>query len=139
MVSARIQSAYGYSPALLPSIIESQVEGRGKPIPTPLARMLKARNDLPKLTELPDLLGLFADYIAAVHKLTTHFGPKALARYRTMTINTLVDYVEWATGKPHFPQIATLLTAAYYARGSKVVVHADNLRVQYNRHSGRKQ
>jgi hypothetical protein len=114
MVSGRVQLAYGYSPVLLPSIIESQVGD--KPVPRALAsRILKARIDLFKLTDLPNLLRLFADYIDAVHKLTTHFAPQALARYRTMTINALVDYVKWATGAPHFPQIATLLTAAHYA------------------------
>jgi hypothetical protein len=39
MVSGGIQSAYGYSPILLPAIIESQMEGRRKAVPLALAQV----------------------------------------------------------------------------------------------------
>jgi hypothetical protein len=140
MVSRGVHSAYGYSPVLLPAIIESQVGDRGKPVPRALAsRILKARVDFVKLTDLPNLLRLFADYIDAVHKLTAHFAPQALPRYKRMTIIALVDYVKWATGAPHFSEIATLITAAYSAQGSSKIVDAHNLSMQYSRHSRRKQ
>jgi len=101
--------------------------------------LLGSRAELPKLDQLPRLLLLYADYIEAVHKLTGELAPKAATRYKAGAIYALIDCVRRVTGRPHFEDIAILLTAAYAACGSNEVVSAANLKMQYSRHSRRKQ
>ena len=100
--------------------------------------LLGSRAELLKLDQLPSLLLLYADYIEAVHKLTGELAPKAATRYKAGAIYALIDCVRRVTGKPHFEDIATLLTAAYAACGSNEVVSAANLKTQYSRHSTQK-
>ena len=88
---------------------------------------------LPKLTELPSLLRLYADQLEAVCKFTARHAPKAPARFRANLEFALIEYVKLMTGRPHTPEIATLLTGAYHAQGSNEIVDAHNLTMRYDR------
>jgi hypothetical protein len=96
-------------------------------------KLLESRSELPKLDQLPSLLELYADYIEAVHKLTANLAPTAATRYKAGAIEALIDCVRRVTGDPHFEEIATLLTAAYAACGSKTVVSAGSLKGRHYR------
>ena len=133
----QLGDAYGRTASSLPTFLESQVRyGLTTVVPDALARrVLEARTDLPTLIELPKLLRLYADCLEAVCKFTAHNAPRAPARFRGNLEFALIEYVKRMTGKPHFPQIVTLLTAAYYAVGSAEIVDGRNLSAEYRRHS----
>lgn len=137
----RSNQAYRHSAGYLPLFLELQVgKTSASGVPEDLARrILKSRADLPKLTELPRLLRLYADQLEAVCKFTARHAPNAPARFRANLEFAFIEYVKRMTGRPHFPEIATLLTAAYSAHGSSKIVDARNLSMQYSRHSPRKQ
>jgi hypothetical protein len=137
----RSNRAYGHSHASLAQFLESQVGNTSASgVPKNLARsILKSRADLPKLTELPSLLRLYADQLEAVCKFTARHAPKAPARFKANLEFALIEYVKLMTGRPHTPEIATLLTGAYHAQGSNEIVDAHNLTMRYNRHSRRRQ
>lgn len=94
---------------------------------------------LSKPTELPSLLRLYADRLEVVCKFTARHGPKAPSRFRANLEFALIEYVKLVTGRPHTPEIATLLTGAYHAQGSNEIVDAHNLTMRYSRHTRRKQ
>jgi hypothetical protein len=153
-IGKRIRSAeaYGHPAHSLPLFLELQVGAKKmaelgtarralpkRTLPHALAHsILERRAEFPKLADLPGLLRLYADYIEAVCKLTAHYAPKAPAQFKDMLFCALIDLVTRVTGKPRFEHIATLLTAAYAARGSEEIVDAHKLRMQYSRHSRRK-
>jgi len=147
--SNKIQSdkAYGHPAHSLLLFLELQVGskkmaegGRLKRVlPQALIHhVLERRAELPKLAQLPDLLQFYADWIEAVCKLTAHYAPKAPGHYKEMTICALIDCVTRVKGKPHYEEIATLLTAAFSVHESGEIVDARNLRMQHIRHSHRK-
>lgn len=149
MIGKKIRSdhAYRYSASSLPALLELQADGKmmrevgtaKRAVSEALARgILERRAQLPKLAELPNLLRLYSDWIEAVCKLTAHHAPWAPARFKANLMWALIECVTRATGKPHFPEMATLLTAAYHANGSSEIVYASNLKMQYSRYSRRK-
>lgn len=103
----RSNRAYGHSAADLALFLESQVGNTSASgIPEDLARrILKNRADLPKLTELPSLLELYADQLEAVCKFTARHAPEAPARFRANLAFALIKYVKLMTGRPHTPEI----------------------------------
>jgi hypothetical protein len=150
IIGTRIQSdeAFGHFAHNLPLYLEWQVMGKkiaevgtsSRALPDALARrILERRTALPNLAELPGLLRFYADSIEAVYKLTAHHAPKAAARFKAMLQHSFIENVKRVKGGPRFPDIATLLNAAYSAHGSSQTVDAHNLSMQYSRHSRRKQ
>ena len=128
--------AYSFrTPLALAVELEYKIGPASNLVPDHVTRnLLGSRAELPKLDQLPALLVLYADYIEAVHNLTAKLAPKAATRYKAEAIDALIGNVRRATGKPHFEDIATLLTAAYAACGSNAVVSAGSLKGrQYRR------
>ena len=152
----RSSSAYGATVALLPvylagAIPNSQVAIRigretiqeigavKRTVPAALARSVLQRHaDIPKLADLPGLLRFYADYMDAVVKLTAHHSSKAPAFLDAAMPLELIEAVKQATGKPHYDEIATLLTAANHALGLNKIIDPRNLREQYSRRSRKK-
>jgi hypothetical protein len=113
--------------------------GRRQAIPEGLAReIVTKRSELPKLVKLPDLLDLYANYVEAVSKITAYYAPDAAAHYRVGLISPFVEFAKRVSLRDPFPDIATLLTAAYSVRGSNRIVNPRTLRAQYNRHFPRR-
>src|SRR5262249_32708842 len=141
-IGKRVRSAkaYGQVASSLWLILELQVEGKTPRVfPEVLVhRILQKRAEVSKLTQLPNLLRLYADYLEAVCTFTAYHASQAPARFRANLEFALVEYVKRATDRPHLPEIATLLTAAYFARGSDKIVDARNLGMRYSRYSRRK-
>lgn len=137
---SRFQSSdlYGYIGRIDPVVFDSEVLGK-KAVPKDLADRIRSnRAQLPKLVELPRLLQLYADCVEAVCKVGPIDASKALIRVRLMWTIALIDLVKKLTKKPHFPEVATLLTATYLVQGSDEIVDAHNLSMQYSRHTRRK-
>jgi hypothetical protein len=91
------------------------------------------RTDLPKVEDLPALLRLYADYIEAISKLTAHYAPRGSTLLKRTPLQ-FVELIRTVTGKAHWNEIATLLTAAYHANGcGSVEVFSKALQTQYRR------
>jgi hypothetical protein len=131
----QLSNAYGRTISSLPTFLDLQVGNRlPSVVPKTLARrILEARADLPELIELPELLRLYADHLEAVCKFTAYHASKARAQFRSNPEFALIEHVKKVTGKPHFLQIARLLTAAYYALGSPEIVDDHSLSERYYR------
>lgn len=100
--------------------------------------LLHRMSELPKLDQLPKLLRFYADYFEAVSKLTPHHASKAPPLLKAMMPLELIEAVKTVTGKPHWNEIATLLTAAYQAGGCDVTVDPRSFKMQYRRRSNKK-
>jgi hypothetical protein len=78
---------------------------------------------------IPNLLNGFASYV----EMRYHTGvfpvpPPRPVALLWWTILRLVDHVKRATGRPHYQEVADLLTEALSLDGSEQIVTADNLR-----------
>ena len=141
-LTKRVQShwAYGETARALPKFVEllrggSSLSAKAT-LPDALTRRLAGKlSDLPKLVELPELLRLYADAMAAIFRLTAAFASKAPSRSEANLVWAFIDRVVRVTGKPHFPDIATLLTAACNAKGSNKIWFPQNLKMRYSRYS----
>jgi hypothetical protein len=101
--------------------------------------VLHRHAEIPKLAQLPGLLRFYADYVEAVSKLVAHDAPKASTFLKARMPLELIELVKKTTGKPHYEEISTLLTAANFASGlNHVVVDPRNLKEQYSRRSRKK-
>jgi hypothetical protein len=138
-VGKRVRSDKAYAQVVSPLqlILKLQEEGKTpRVVPEALAhRILQRRAEIPKLTQLPNLLRLYADCLEVVCTFTALHASKVPARFRGNLEFALVEYVKRTTDEPHLPELATLLTAAYFARGSDRIVDARNLGRRYNRNS----
>jgi hypothetical protein len=141
-LAKRIQShrVYGSTAHGLPQFLELQRSARRfsakRTLPEALTRRLEGQlADLAQLAELPELLRFYADAMEAVFRLTAAFASKAPSRYKANLVWAFIDCVVRVTGKPHFSDIANLLTAACHAKGSDKIWYAHNLKMQYVRYS----
>jgi hypothetical protein len=108
-------------------------------VPAALARgVLQKYAEIPKLTELPRLLRLYANYLEVVDRLTAHGAPKGAATLGATMPLELVEMVKKNTGQPHINDIATLLEAAYYGVGIDKDVDPHNLTMLYRRRISQK-
>jgi hypothetical protein len=136
--------AYGFLRPSLPLLLNPQLaHGRNldyaKGVPEAIKRNIVARREeLSKLTELPCHLRLYADCREALFKVTAHLASQTSDQYQANLRWAFINYVENVTGRPHFEEIATLLTAAYCARGLQEIVDANNLKTQHSRYSRQK-
>jgi hypothetical protein len=132
--------AYGLTAHSLQLFLESEQQGQGihvaNLLPEDLTHRLKEKSaDLPKLHEISNLLSLYADRLEAVFGLTAAYASEAPRRYEANLIWALLDSVLRVTGRPHFQDIATLLTATYHAKGSNKIWNAHDLKMRYRRFS----
>jgi hypothetical protein len=132
-LTKRVQSHKAYGPTAheLPQFMELLRRERNhsakSTLPEALTRRLEGKlADLSKLAELPELLRFYADAMEAVFRLTAAFASRAPSRYKANLVWAFIDCVVKATSKPHFSDIANLLTAAcqcYLHRGISAVLH----------------
>jgi hypothetical protein len=116
-----------------------EVGAAKRTVPPALARSVLQRHaEIPKLAQLPGLLRFYAEYVEVVCKLTAHHASKALTFLDGAMRLELIQTVKQATGKPHFEEIATLLTAANHALRLNKIIDPRNLREQYSRRSSQK-
>lgn len=80
-------------------------------------------------SKLPRDLGLYADHLRAWLNRLHPVGSHGTDRVRMQTLLTikLLMLVRESTGRPHYEEVATLLNAAYRARGKKQRIDAGNL------------
>lgn len=87
-----------------------------------------------ELARLPKLLREYAFDLA----VTAGFNPKIQATINRLIPHTfrcqLVEHVEKITGRPHYEDVATLLTAALHADGQEKDVTPESLRAYRSRH-----
>jgi hypothetical protein len=97
------------------------------------ATVPESRNiELRGLDKLPELMRHYGDYIAALDRLVALFAPKAVTRDKAMRVE-LAEAARKLTGKPHYEEVAALLTAAYAALGSDEIVDSRALQMQHMR------
>lgn len=92
--------------------------------------------DLRSLDRLPGLLRHYRNYIAVLDRLVALYAPKAVTRDKAKQVE-LPEATRKLTGKPHYEEVSTLLTAAYAALGTDETVDPRALQMQHNRHSSR--
>lgn len=95
------------------------------------------RAELHKLDELPALLRSYADSIAVIDRLVVHYAPKAPGRVQAVELK-LAEAARKHTGKPHFEEVSSLLTAAYSAVGCEESVDMKALQMRHSRRASRK-
>jgi hypothetical protein len=96
------------------------------------------RAELYKLDKLPALLRSYADSIAATDRLVAYCAPKAPARFEAVVEPKLAEAVRKLTGKPHFEEVSSLLTAAYSAVGCEESLDTKVLQMRHSRRRSRK-
>jgi hypothetical protein len=85
---------------------------------------------------LPDMLRAYADFVEITFRTVAkefQQNPRYLDPQKSFEVG-LLEYVRKTTGKPHFDQVALLLSAAFYATGREdVTVTPASLRQSWKR------
>jgi hypothetical protein len=93
--------------------------------------------DIRRLNGLPFLLRLYAGYVEAVDRLVPESARRVVGEISALPIE-LLETSKSLTHKHFAVEIATLLTAAYHAVGSKSEVDPCALKMRYFRRSRKK-